>query len=138
MTSTGTSRGKREPGVSRKPSASRRLPKESKGRLPVIPTILHPTKLPFISDRIGRASAATIEGLAPEAALHARRNFRLGVTNGIMFTLVDALFAPSIVLAWYISRLGAPNIWSAYSQLSWREAGSCHSSCSEPSRDFRM
>jgi hypothetical protein len=29
--------------------------------------------------------------------------------NGIMFTLVEAIIAPSIVLAWFINRLGAPN-----------------------------
>ena len=52
----------------------------------------------------------TIEGLTPEAALYARRNFRLGVLNGIMFTLVEALIAPSLVLAWFANRLGAPNV----------------------------
>lgn len=50
------------------------------------------------------------EGLTPEAALHATYNFRRGVYNGIMFTLVDALMAPSLVLALFISRLGAPNV----------------------------
>lgn len=57
-----------------------------------------------------RSRAKTAEGLAPEAALHASRNFRMGVLNGIMFTLVEALIAPSIVLAWFLNRLGAPNI----------------------------
>jgi MFS family permease len=67
-------------------------------------------RLPFISDRIGRSSSATVDGLTPDAALHARRNFRLGVLNGVMFTLVEALIAPSLVLAWYVNRLGAPNV----------------------------
>lgn len=48
--------------------------------------------------------------LAPEATLHATYNFRMGVLNGVVFTLVDALIAPSLVLAWFVSRLGAPNI----------------------------
>jgi MFS family permease len=69
----------------------------------------HLPSIPFLSNRIGRSSAAAIEGLSPEAALHARRNFRLGVLNGVMFTLVEAIIAPSIVLAWFINRLGAPN-----------------------------
>lgn len=57
-----------------------------------------------------RSTSAQIEGLSPEAALNARRNFRFGVANGIMFTLVDALVAPTLVMAWFISRLGAPNV----------------------------
>src|SRR6187455_1076552 len=48
--------------------------------------------------------------LVPEAALHATFNFRMGVLNGVMFTLVEALIAPSLVLAWFVSRLGGPNI----------------------------
>src|SRR5688572_1974124 len=52
----------------------------------------------------------TVEGLSPEAAGYARRNFRLGVLNGVMFTLVEALIAPSLVLALFVSRLGAPNV----------------------------
>jgi hypothetical protein len=51
-----------------------------------------------------------MEGLVPEAALHAAYNFRRGVWNGVIFSLVDALFAPSLVLAWFVSRLGGPNI----------------------------
>jgi hypothetical protein len=51
-----------------------------------------------------------MEGLVPEAALHATYNFRRGVLNGVVFSLVDALFAPSLVLAWFVSRLGGPNI----------------------------
>jgi MFS family permease len=52
----------------------------------------------------------SVEGISPEAARHARRNFRLGVTNGILLTLVDGLFAPSIVLALFVVRLGGSNL----------------------------
>src|SRR5919199_1346595 len=54
-----------------------------------------PDNLAWIRARIGRVSSETVEGLSPQAALHARRNFRLGVLNGIMFSLVDALIAPT-------------------------------------------
>lgn len=67
-------------------------------------------RLPLISDAIGRARLESVEGLTPEAALHARRNFRVGVSNGVMMTLVEALIAPTLVLAWFVSRLGAPNV----------------------------
>jgi hypothetical protein len=67
-------------------------------------------RLPLISDAIGRARLESVEGLTPEAAMHARRNFRFGVSNGVMMTLVEALIAPTLVLAWFVSRLGAPNI----------------------------
>jgi MFS family permease len=56
------------------------------------------------------ARTATVEGISPEAALHARRNFRLGVTNGVLLGLVDGLLAPSIVLALFVNRLGGSNI----------------------------
>jgi hypothetical protein len=52
----------------------------------------------------------SVEGLSPEAALNASFNFRMGVLNGIMFTLVEALIAPSLVLALFVTRLGAPNV----------------------------
>jgi MFS family permease len=51
-----------------------------------------------------------MEGLVPEAALHATYNFRRGVWNGVIFSLMDALFAPALVLAWFVSRLGGPPI----------------------------
>ncbi len=71
---------------------------------------IHLPTLPIISDAIGRSRLQSVEGLTPEAALHASRNFRFGVLNGVMFTLVDALIAPSLVLALFINRLGAPNV----------------------------
>ncbi|HET6312832.1 MAG TPA: hypothetical protein VFH60_03275, partial [Chloroflexia bacterium] len=70
----------------------------------------HLPNVPLIR-QIGRQSASErVEGLSPEAALHASRNFRYGVGNGIAFTVVDSLIAPSLVLAWFINRLGAPNV----------------------------
>ncbi len=95
----------RRNGAPRDTGQTKLRPKRAEGnRKPGLP------HLPFISDRIGRSSSATVDGLVPEAALHARRNFRLGVLNGVMFTLVEALIAPSLVLAWYVNRLGAPNV----------------------------
>ncbi len=70
----------------------------------------HMPKLPIGSEAARRTRLLTMEGLVPEAALHATYNFRRGVMNGVMFTLVDALIAPSLVLAWFINRLGAPNV----------------------------
>ena len=62
-----------------------------------------PDNLAWIRARIGRTSSETLEGLSPEAALHAGRNFRLGVFNGIMFSLVDTLIAPTFVLALFVT-----------------------------------
>jgi MFS family permease len=90
--------------------AGRRVLSTGAARLRGLQARIRPANLPFISDRIGRSKSATVEGLSPEAALYARTNFRLGVLNGVMFTLVEALIAPSLVLAWYVSRLGAPNV----------------------------
>jgi MFS family permease len=69
-----------------------------------------PDNLAWIRSRIGRSTAHQAEGLSPDAALHARRNFRLGVLNGMMFSLVDALIAPTFVLALFVNRLGGPNV----------------------------
>src|SRR5437016_3587883 len=66
--------------------------------------------LPFVSDALRRSGAGTVEGLTPEAAQYARRNFRFGVLNGILFTLVDGLLSPTLVLAWFVSRLGGANV----------------------------
>src|SRR6266487_6679654 len=65
-----------------------------------------PDPLAPVRTAMERTRAQTIEGLTPEAAFHARRNFRLGVVNGVMFTLVDALIAPGFVLALFVNRLG--------------------------------
>lgn len=69
-------------------------------------------RLPPILHKGGsiRSTVERVEGLSPDAALNAGRNFRFGIANGIMFTLVDALIAPTLVMAWFISRLGAPNV----------------------------
>src|SRR5438046_1980390 len=69
-----------------------------------------PDPLAPVRTAMERSRAQTIEGLAPEAALHARRNFRLGVINGVMFTLVDALISPGFVLAVFVNRLGGSNL----------------------------
>ena len=79
----------------------RRVRREVQSKLP---------SLPLIGRLVNRSPADRVEGLSPEAALHASRNFRFGVGNGIAFTVVDALIAPSLVLAWFINRLGAPNV----------------------------
>jgi MFS family permease len=70
----------------------------------------HLPSLPIGPEAARRTRLLTMEGLVPEAALHATYNFRRGVLNGVVFSLVDALFAPSLVLAWFVSRLGGPNI----------------------------
>jgi hypothetical protein len=68
-------------------------------------------RLPQLRSERGRAPAGTtVEGLSPDAALHSSRNFRLGVLNGIAFSAVEALIAPTLVLAWFINALGAPNV----------------------------
>lgn len=69
-----------------------------------------PNPLIPVRSAMERSRALTVEGLTPEAALHARRNFRLGVINGVLFTLVDALIAPGFVLAIFINRLGGSNL----------------------------
>ena len=75
-----------------------------------LPHIPPPSRIPLLRTVIGRSPQGAAEGLSPEAAIHARRNFRLGVLNGVMFTLVDALIAPTLVLAYFISGLGASNV----------------------------
>lgn len=70
----------------------------------------HMPNVPLLR-RIGaRSTLDRVAGLSPEGALHASRNFRLGVWNGIAVTVLDSLIAPSLVLAWFINRLGAPNV----------------------------
>src|SRR5437868_1541735 len=69
-----------------------------------------PISVTRIREAIGRSREATVEGLTPEAALHARHNFRLGVLNGVLFTLVDSLIAPGFALALFVNRLGGSNL----------------------------
>ncbi|MGB8644375.1 MAG: MFS transporter [Anaerolineae bacterium] len=41
---------------------------------------------------------------------HLRRNYTLGVMNGALFGFVDAISAPSLVLALFVSQLGGSNL----------------------------
>lgn len=67
-------------------------------------------RLPQIKPGGGRTRREpTVEGLVPEAARYASHNFRMGVLNGVVFTGIEALIAPTLVLAWFINGLGAPN-----------------------------
>jgi hypothetical protein len=84
--------------------------KVAQAELPPIPTIPAIPVPSWVKGTLARQRAATVEGLTPEAALHAKRNFRLGVMNGVLFGLVDGLIAPSVVLALFVNRLGGPNV----------------------------
>ena len=64
----------------------------------------------WLLEAMDRSRRDAVAGLSPEAALHARSNFRLGVANGIIYGLADSLIAPGFVLALFVNRLGAPNI----------------------------
>ncbi len=89
---------------------AQRVGRDMRQHLPQLPDL---SGLPStIRKAIRNPQAATRyrEGLTPEAAFNATYNFRRGVLNGIMFTLVDALISPTLVLALFISRLGAPNM----------------------------
>jgi MFS family permease len=70
----------------------------------------HLPNVPIFRSIGSRSTLERVEGLSPEATLHASRNFRLGIGNGIAVTVLDSLIAPSLVLAWFINRLGAPNV----------------------------
>ena len=56
------------------------------------------------------AAPTLIDGLLPEAWRDQRRNFRWGVANGVVFTLVDAFISPTVVLPWFVSGLGGANV----------------------------
>jgi MFS family permease len=72
---------------------------------------LHLTeRIPLVSGAIARSRTGLTEGLTPEAALHARRNYRYGVMNGVVFGLAEAIIAPGLVLALFVNRLGGPNV----------------------------
>jgi MFS family permease len=76
-----------------------------------VPSISHVgPRLRRITDAIGVSAVESVEGLSPEAARYAGYNFRRGVLNGVVFSIVDALISPSLVLAWFVNRLGAPNV----------------------------
>ncbi|MEO5953560.1 MAG: hypothetical protein ABIQ44_13930, partial [Chloroflexia bacterium] len=94
--------------VRRGMQSARRAGREMREHLPQMPPL---SAIPTtIKKRMSnpQAELKAREGLSPEAALNATYNFRRGVWNGIMFTLVDGLIAPSLVLALFINRLGAP------------------------------
>lgn len=96
--------------VQRGMQTARRAGREMREHLPQLPPL---STIPTtIKKRINnpQAELKAREGLSAEAALNATHNFRRGVWNGIMFTLVDGLIAPSLVLALFINRLGAPNV----------------------------
>lgn len=96
--------------VKRGVQRARRAGRDMREHMPQIPPLSAiPTS---IKRRLNnpQAELKAREGLSPEAALNATYNFRRGVLNGVMFTLVDGLIAPSLVLALFINRLGAPNV----------------------------
>jgi hypothetical protein len=69
-----------------------------------------PERIPVVGGAITRSRTGLTEGLTPEAALHAGRNFRFGVMNGVVFGLAEAIIAPGLVLALFVNRLGGPNV----------------------------
>jgi MFS family permease len=89
---------------------ARQMGREVRDRMPLLTGLTH------LPDSIKRAirnpqsELRTREGLSPEAALHATHNFRSGVLNGVMFTMVDGLIAPSLVLALFVKHLGGDNV----------------------------
>lgn len=52
---------------------------------------------------------STIEGISREAHGYLKRNFVLGVLNGAMWQLSEALMDPSLVLSWFMSQLTSSN-----------------------------
>jgi MFS family permease len=89
---------------------ARTVGREVRDRMPALTGLAH------LPDSIRRAirnpqsELRNREGLSPEAALNATYNFRRGVLNGVMFTMVDGLIAPSLVLALFVKRLGGDNV----------------------------
>jgi MFS family permease len=49
------------------------------------------------------------DSISKAARRHLRRNFLLGVGNGALFTLSDALLEPTLVLSWFASQLTDSN-----------------------------
>lgn len=76
--------------------------------MPTMPDI--PSQLDRMRRVISLSRNPTIEGISPEAAQHVGRNFRFGVANGVVLTLVDGLISPGIVLALFVNRLGGSNL----------------------------
>ena len=89
---------------------ARKVGREMRDRMPALTGLTH------LPDSIRRAirnpqsELRNREGLSPEAALNATHNFRSGVLNGVMFTMVDGLIAPSLVLALFVKHLGGDNV----------------------------
>lgn len=54
-----------------------------------------------------RASLRSPEGFHDP---HLRRNFTVGVVNGALFIFAETILDPNLVLVWFLSRLGAPNL----------------------------
>ena len=92
---------------------ARRAGREMREHLPHLPHLPPIATIPATIKNVIRNPQSELrnrEGLSPEAAANATYNLRRGVLNGVMFTLVDALIAPSLVLALFINKLGAPNV----------------------------
>lgn len=58
------------------------------------------------SARLRASPAAPGEACYP----HGRRNFLFGVLNGALFIFAETALDPNLVLVWFLSRLGAPNL----------------------------
>lgn len=89
---------------------ARNVGREVRDRMPALTGLSH---LPDSIRRAIRSPQSELrnrEGLSPEAALHSTHNFRSGVLNGVMFTMVDGLIAPSLVLALFVKHLGGDNV----------------------------
>jgi hypothetical protein len=55
-------------------------------------------------------SSEVAPDLHPQARLHLRRNFLLGVTNGVVFSFADALLDTNLVLSVLVSRLSGSSL----------------------------
>jgi len=47
---------------------------------------------------------------SPQSGASLRRNFTLGVLNGVFFRIADVFFDTQTVLAWFLAQLGASNV----------------------------
>lgn len=60
--------------------------------------------------RLAAPAPAAMDALHPLAQRHYRRNFALGVANGALFSLAEAMRDPTLVLSLFISRLTGSNL----------------------------
>jgi MFS family permease len=89
---------------------ARTMGRDALERMPALAGLTHLPDSIRKAIRNPQAELRNREGLSPEAALNATHNFRSGVLNGVMFTMVDGLIAPSLVLALFVKRLGGDNV----------------------------